>query len=689
MRPSRSHPIPSRNPVLGPLLPSLALALCALPAVARALEPVVLHEDRGKYSLGRSLEILEDPEAQWTIDDVASSAFDSKFVPSRWDTPNFGWTASAYWVRFQLRDDALFNTEWLLELDWPVVDSVELYIPEPSGGFAVRRAGEHVPFAEWQIPYRNPTFSIRPAHDSNQTFYVRVEGEDTMVIPLTLWSAGAFQAKRATESLGFGLYFGVLAMLAIYHLFLLASTRDRVYLYYVLTVVTFGLYQLSLTGYLHQLLAFSPLPFSPRALHVSGALLLVSALLLTRSFLQTWEHVPRIDKVLVGLLGVFIALAAWSLGGSIATFQWMLGPPAALLAFVVLWAAIVCWRNGYTPARHYLIGFTWVVLGGLTYELRGLGIAPSNFVTENLQFAFVFTVFALALGLADRINLLKEGFAESVREKEALLERLQDLNESLEDRIRERTLELERNSRELEAANRHKSEFLANMSHELRTPLNAVIGFSEVLAEKLFGDLNEKQTEYVRDIHDSGRHLLSLINDILDLSKIEAGRQELEVSRVDLREAIGNALTLMRERANRRQIKLTQVVDADVDEIIADERKIKQVLINLLSNAVKFAHEGGSVAVRASAGDGAVRVCVEDDGVGIAPADRELIFEEFRQVGNDYARKAEGTGLGLTLARKLVEMHGGRIWVESELGRGSTFTFTIPTNREGAAWPKS
>jgi GAF domain-containing protein len=237
--------------------------------------------------------------------------------------------------------------------------------------------------------------------------------------------------------------------------------------------------------------------------------------------------------------------------------------------------------------------------------------------------------------------------------------------------------EIEIKSRQLEVASQHKSEFLANMSHELRTPLNAIIGFSEVLSERMFGDLNEKQEEYLRDIYASGQHLLSLINDILDLSKIEAGRMELELTDFDLPTAIENALTLVRERAGRRGIALHHAVDQRLGPIRGDERKIKQVLLNLLSNALKFTPEGGRIDVRAGLVDAMAEIAVADTGVGIAPEDQEAIFEEFRQVGTA-DKKVEGTGLGLALSRKFIELHGGRIWVESQVGAGSTFTFTIP-----------
>jgi signal transduction histidine kinase len=247
--------------------------------------------------------------------------------------------------------------------------------------------------------------------------------------------------------------------------------------------------------------------------------------------------------------------------------------------------------------------------------------------------------------------------------------------------LQARTDELEGKSRQLEIASQHKSEFLAGMSHELRTPLNAIIGYSELLEEEA-GDLDGgRLVPDLQKIATAAKHQLSLINDILDLSKVEAGRMELELSDFDLAAALDNALTLLRERATRRRIQLRATMDPRLGDVRADERKIKQVVLNLLSNAIKFTPEGGQIEVTAVALDGAVEVSVRDTGVGIAPEDQEAVFEEFRQVGTA-DKKVEGTGLGLALARKFIELHGGRIWVTSQRGEGSTFTFTLPVRRQ-------
>jgi signal transduction histidine kinase/CheY-like chemotaxis protein len=238
--------------------------------------------------------------------------------------------------------------------------------------------------------------------------------------------------------------------------------------------------------------------------------------------------------------------------------------------------------------------------------------------------------------------------------------------------------ELDEKNKALQIASQHKSEFLAHMSHELRTPLNAVIGFSQVLLERMFGDINQRQEEYLHDILSSGRHLLELINDVLDVSKVEAGSMKLERSLMSVRPLLEDALTLVREQAAHRGVRLGLDVDADIPAVPGDERRIKQVVANLVTNAVKFTPEGGRIDVAARVVDGEAHISVADTGIGIATTDHEAIFEAFRQIPSGPEPTPEGTGLGLTLSRQIVDLHDGRIWVESEVGRGSTFTFALP-----------
>ena len=242
--------------------------------------------------------------------------------------------------------------------------------------------------------------------------------------------------------------------------------------------------------------------------------------------------------------------------------------------------------------------------------------------------------------------------------------------------------ELQRLYRELETASRHKSEFLANMSHELRTPLNAIIGFSQVLRDGLFGEVNAKQEEYLEDILTSGHHLLALINDVLDLSKVEAGQVQLELAPFSIQDALERGVSMVREQATRNGVQVTLHANGGLHVVTGDERRVRQVIFNLLSNAVKFTSAGGSVDVTATRANGEVRVSVADTGPGITEDDLGRIFEEFQQTEAG-ARQHEGTGLGLALSKRFVEMHGGRIWCDSEVGKGSTFVFTIPAAAVG------
>jgi len=284
-------------------------------------------------------------------------------------------------------------------------------------------------------------------------------------------------------------------------------------------------------------------------------------------------------------------------------------------------------------------------------------------------------------GLANELNRMAVSLQTSV----------QGLEETVEERTRELQqvlAQLSQKSRQLEVASQHKSDFLANMSHELRTPLNAIIGFSQVLRQGMFGPINAKQEEYLDDILSSGHHLLSLINDVLDLSKVEAGQVELQVVSLSLRETLERGVVMVREPASQRGIAFSLELAPDVDQVDGDERRLHQVVYNLLSNAVKFTPEGGTIDVASARVDGEVRVSVTDTGPGIAAEDRERIFEEFHQTDVGVQQR-EGTGLGLALSKRLIELHGGRIWVESEPGRGSRFVFALPIKEANRRWPLS
>jgi PAS domain S-box-containing protein len=257
-----------------------------------------------------------------------------------------------------------------------------------------------------------------------------------------------------------------------------------------------------------------------------------------------------------------------------------------------------------------------------------------------------------------------------ITERKQIEERLQAIQTQY-------TRELELRNQEVEVANRHKSEFLANMSHELRTPLHTVIGFSELLAEESQGPLNDSQKRFIGHIHKDAQHLLALINDILDLSKIEAGKVQLRRDAVDIAVILDDALASIQPRGIEKSVAIETNIESPVI-VEGDRIRLKQILYNLLSNAVKFTPANGRVQVEMGTAEGYARISVRDTGVGIPLEEQESVFEKFHQVGGVAGGAREGTGLGLPISRRLVEEHGGRIWLESEPGLGSCFTFTIP-----------
>ena len=245
-------------------------------------------------------------------------------------------------------------------------------------------------------------------------------------------------------------------------------------------------------------------------------------------------------------------------------------------------------------------------------------------------------------------------------------------------------LEIEEKSRQLADASKHKSQFLANMSHELRTPMNAILGYTELILDGIYGEPSEKMAGVLTRVQTNGKHLLGLINDVLDLSKIEAGQLTLSLTDYSIKDMVYNVFGVVESLAKNKNLALNVEVPAQLPNAHGDERRLTQVLLNLVGNALKFTDEGG-VTIKTVASHDSFTVSVTDTGPGIAPADQAKIFEEFQQADSSTTKQKGGTGLGLAIAKQIVEMHGGRLWVESELGKGSTFQFSLPINVERQA----
>jgi len=329
------------------------------------------------------------------------------------------------------------------------------------------------------------------------------------------------------------------------------------------------------------------------------------------------------------------------------------------------------------------VAAAWLIATRLTRPISQLAHATEQVAAGKLTTRVETDAVNEVGTLADSFNRMISELSYTQERNQQLLNELKQLNENLERRVEQRTEELKVARDQADAANRAKSDFVANLSHELRTPLTSISGFSEALQEKYFGKLSKKQADYVKYIQDNSQHMLSLINQIVDLEKIETGKTEMKISNVGIKKLLENSLSMIEDKAADQHITLDCQLASEIDEleIQADEPKLQQVVINLLSNAVMFTPDGGHIIVSAKLADKQLIVEVEDTGVGVAPENQEKVFDDFFQVKSGAKDKTPGLGLGLGLSRRLVEMHSGKIWVESEdEGKGSRFIFTIPSS---------
>ena len=630
----------------------LLLCLRAGSGMAAGAAPAPLPGADEPVLIGPYLERLIDPGRRLGLEDVRSGAHGARFEPNRDQVTSLGYTDAALWLRFSLPRDSRQEGGLLLEIRFPALDLVELYSPERGADgvtrYRHRRAGDTLPWSARDVKDRNFVFRLTPGEEP---YYLRITSESSLLVPAYLWRVDAFAAHARASQTILGVFYGLALALILYNLMLFLSVRDGAYLYYVLYGTAFSGWLLAVDGFISEFGG----THAPWWANNGLAMMLPLSLLFGANFARRFLDIPRIspatDRVLIAMAWVSAALAVCGAAGWLHRGILMsVSVLTILFTALALSVALRALLAGNRTARFFLLAWSVLFAALVIVPVRSFGLLPYNFVTfYGLHVGLALDLLLLSFALGDRFSAMR---------REAALARSE--------------------ARAMDIASRHKSEFLANMSHELRTPLNAVIGFSEMLQERYFGDLTAKQAEYVKDIHEAGGHLLSLINDILDLSKVEAGRMELDLTQVNVGATIESALTLVRERAARHGIHVSMDTDASLETIRADERRVKQILLNLLSNAVKFTPDGGRINVGARRNSQAVEISVSDTGVGISPQVQKVVFEEFRQVGKDAARKAEGTGLGLALTKRLVELHGGSIKVESAPSVGTTFTFTLP-----------
>jgi len=653
-------------------------------------EPVILTDSTEKYPLGFYLEILEDPTKQLTIEQVSSTTHHQQFIRNTVKVPNFGYTQSAYWVRFRVKNETTQSQLWRLEIAFANLQSIDFYLPHADGnGFTVKRTGSIFPFATRDIPYRIFVFKLPLSPKIQQTVYLRFKTDTALRLPMTLWSLDAFDQKSQVEYLMWGGFFGILLIMSGYNLFLWFSLRDSSYLYYVFFMSSFALMYAPQAGFLNQYVWQNANEWTPFFAIYFALFALLFAMKFITTFLNTVIYAPiwhQFIKILMLFVGFLMIITPFVRYDQIMAPLVFLAIINNIIAFIV---GFITWRKGHRSSRYFLLSWSMFLLIYSFQKLSTFAVFPFNLQIDYFSlFGVVLMALLLSMALADRINLLKQetelAHIQALRMSQENAQLIQEQNTQLEHKVKERTQELVTAKQRAEVANQAKSTFLATMSHELRTPLNGILGFAQIL--KFDETLTADQIESVDTIEKSGQHLLTLLNDVLDLAKIEAGKIELTQERFFLADFIGDITSIIKIRTKHKPVtfyyqpfnfstnKLEETLNL---VIIADERRLRQILINLLGNAVKFTDQGSITLKIGIVAEQQIRFQIEDTGIGIAQKQLDVIFKDFQQVG-DKNRQIQGTGLGLAISRRLVDIMGGQLQVTSELNQGSTFWFDLP-----------
>jgi signal transduction histidine kinase/class 3 adenylate cyclase len=627
----------------------LLALLCGAPARGAPLE-VSADTERGYHPV---FAYVADQTATATLAQVQALP-EEAFATSGARGVALGFTRAAVWLRFDVVNRSASETAWLLRISDPLLDDVRVFRQRGDGEWHESRLGDQAPHAPGAVEALSPVLPVTLPANQPTRFYLRIQSKSSMLVNVIVLTPQQDFRASMMSSLGYGAMFGVVAAMILYNLFLFLSLRDPNYLLYVVSISSTALFLATLSGYAPLWLWPNFRAWSEEIFQHVVAVMLVSGLWFCTRFLEAKSYAPRLHQIIVGLIGLSILTVPLSYVVGFQTSVSLTGAVSAAAGTVGLLTATVCLLRGQRSARYYLPAWTIYCIGTVFTAARQHGLVGNNFFSiHGMELGSVLETVLISFALSDRYHQLKIAKEKAQREVTESLLRM--------DRL--------------------KDEFLANTSHELRTPLQGIIGLAESMLDGAAGRVGATAARNLSMIVSSGHRLANLVSDILDFSKMKNHELALRRKPVDLHAAVDVAMHLGEPLAQAKSLALVNEIDGRVPPVLADEDRLQQILHNLIGNAIKFT-DRGRVRVNAIDEGEHIRVQVVDTGPGIAAEDQERIFESFEQVEDSATRMHGGTGLGLAVTRKLVELHGGRVEVASTVGEGSTFSFTLPRAQE-------
>ncbi|MDY6968489.1 MAG: 7TM diverse intracellular signaling domain-containing protein, partial [Spirochaetota bacterium] len=626
---------------------------------ADASEPIILKNSKDFYFLGLNVEYLKTKDKNLTIEDITTPEHSARFVQSNdKELSNFYFTEKdEYWLRFGLKNNSTKKWYLVAKSKYPI-SQLELYTQNRNGTFLKKKAGYISPFNEREIKHRDIVLNLEAEFQKNKTFYIHLKNAS---LHITIQSNEYFHEQDQTEQYILGLFFGMIFIMSIYNLFLFFSLRDRNYILYTLYTFSFGCYMMGYYQYSYMFL----FPAHPEANFLFFSIIVnVTAIfgtLFSKTFLNTKVYAPIIDKILIIIAFLFIIFIAITPFVEFVNMRTYVHNPTdsfiALVCLISIAASIQAMRKGFRPARYYFVSWIiYLLFGILLTTMQQIGILPWDFIFYG------FSDIGMLIGSALMITLLSLALAYNIRiireEKEAAqIEAIENLHKT--DKL--------------------KDEFLANTSHELNTPLNGIIGIAESLVDGATGILPISTKNNLNMIITSSKRLMNLVNDILDFSVLKNKDIELRLKKIDIKIITDIVCKLSQPLIGGKKLSLINSISENTPLITADEDRIQQIMLNLISNAIKFS-ESGEIKISSKYKSEFLEISVSDNGIGI-PKDRiSRIFEPFEQADSAISRKYGGTGIGLSITKYLIELHGGNIKVESKPGKGSQFSFTLPVH---------